>query len=184
MGLPARPGPIHQRIGSQVRARVPGRRLGRLAQRGGIAGGPDLQGRLPRRRDADGRAELLATRSPSRGPVLRSRPSRPAGIHRPLEPPADRLHDELSRFRRRDHRQRAVADVVLGRVGDPGELLAQGGDQGDGGEGDFDGVGHIEEGLGEAGGGVGVGGGVAGVAEVDQSSRRVIAVVQLPQQHL
>ena len=45
--------------GSQVRPRLPGRRLDRLARRRRAAGRPDLLGQLPRRQHADVRAELL-----------------------------------------------------------------------------------------------------------------------------
>ena len=50
---------VDQRLGPQVRAGLPGRRLGRLARRR-AARGSDLPRRLPRRRHADVRAELLA----------------------------------------------------------------------------------------------------------------------------
>ena len=62
--------------GSQVRARVPRRRLGRLAQPRGAARGPRVQGELPRRRDADVLVELLASRQPDRGAVLQLHPAR------------------------------------------------------------------------------------------------------------
>ena len=48
----------------------PGRRLDHLARRGAPARGPHLQGQLPRRRDADVRAELLKARRAGRRAVL------------------------------------------------------------------------------------------------------------------
>ena len=62
MGLPDPAGAVDQRLGPQVRPRLPRRRLGDLAQQGGAARGPDLQRQLPRRRHADVRAQLLAAR--------------------------------------------------------------------------------------------------------------------------
>ena len=66
--LPARR--VDQRLGPQVRARLPGRRLGRLARRRGAARGPDLLGQLPRRQHADVRAQLLAAGRAGRRAVL------------------------------------------------------------------------------------------------------------------
>ena len=63
LGLPAPARRVDQRLGAQVRPRLPGRRLDRLARRGGAAGGPDLLGQLPRRQHADVRAQLLAARA-------------------------------------------------------------------------------------------------------------------------
>ncbi len=55
---------LDQRLGPQVRARLPGRRLGRVAGRGGAARRPDLLGQLPRRQHAHVRAQLLPARAP------------------------------------------------------------------------------------------------------------------------
>ena len=63
VGLPAAAGGLDQRLGPQVRAGVPGRRLGRVARRRGAARGPDLLGQLPGRQHADVRAQLLAARA-------------------------------------------------------------------------------------------------------------------------
>ena len=70
VGLPAAAGRLDQRVGPQVRARLPGRRLDRLARRGGAARGPDLLGQLPRRQHADVRAQLLAAGRAGRRAVL------------------------------------------------------------------------------------------------------------------
>ena len=48
MGLRAPPRSLDQCVGAQVRPRLPGRRLGRVARPGGAARGPDLLGQLPR----------------------------------------------------------------------------------------------------------------------------------------
>ena len=68
VGFPAAARGLDQRVGSQVRARLPGRGLDRLARRGGAARGPDLLGQLPRRQHADLRAQLLAARAPRSSP--------------------------------------------------------------------------------------------------------------------
>ena len=70
LGLPAAARRLDQRLGPQVRPGLPGRRLGRLARRGGAARGPGLLGQLPRRQHADVRAQLLAARRPGRRAVL------------------------------------------------------------------------------------------------------------------
>ena len=59
---------VDQRLGPQVRPRLPGRRLGRLARPRRAARGPRLPGQLPRRRHADVRAQLLAARRAGRAP--------------------------------------------------------------------------------------------------------------------
>ena len=89
VGLPPAAGAVDQRVRPQVRARVPGRGLGRLAQPGRAARRPGVQGELPRRRDADVLAELLAPGQPDRGAVLQLHPPRlrrlpagPAGVAR------------------------------------------------------------------------------------------------------
>ncbi len=56
LGLPAAAGAVDQRLGPQVRPRLPRRRLGAVARRRRAARGPRVQGQLPRRRDADVRA--------------------------------------------------------------------------------------------------------------------------------
>ena len=63
VGLPPPARRLDQRVGPQVRPRLPGRRLDRLARRGGAARGPDLLGQLPRRQHAHVRAQLLAARA-------------------------------------------------------------------------------------------------------------------------
>ena len=80
VGLPPAARRLDQRLGPQVRARLPGRRLGRLAGRGGAAGGPDLLGQLPRRQHADVRAQLLAARRAGRRAVLQLPPARLRGL--------------------------------------------------------------------------------------------------------
>ena len=68
VGLPPPAGAVDQRLGPQVRTRLPGRRLGDLARRGGAAEGPDLRRQLPRRSHADVRAELLPPRAARSSP--------------------------------------------------------------------------------------------------------------------
>ena len=68
---------VDQRLGPQVRARLPGRRLGRVARRRRAARGARLPRQLPRRRHADLRAELLAPGRPGRGAVLQLPAPRP-----------------------------------------------------------------------------------------------------------
>ena len=63
VGLPHPTRALDQRVGPQVRARLPGRRVVDLARRQGAARGPHLPRELPRRRHADVRAELLAARA-------------------------------------------------------------------------------------------------------------------------
>lgn len=60
VGLPDRPRAVDQRLGAQVRARLPGRRLGHLARRGGAPEGPRVRRQLPGRQHADVRAQLRA----------------------------------------------------------------------------------------------------------------------------
>ena len=62
---------LDQRLRSQVRARLPRRGLGRLAQQGPPAQGARLRRQLPRRGRADVHAQLLATGRPDRRAVLR-----------------------------------------------------------------------------------------------------------------
>ncbi len=99
LGLPAAACAVDQHVGPQVRARVPGRRLGDLAQPRRAPRRPRVQRELPRRRHADVRAQLLAARQPDRGAVLqlpaprvRRLPARAAGVarRRPLPRRLDR----------------------------------------------------------------------------------------------
>ena len=85
VGFPAGARGLHQRFRPQVRPRLSGRGLDRVARRGGAARGSDLLGQLPRRQHAHVRAQLLTSRCPGRGPVLqlpaprlRGLPGRPA----------------------------------------------------------------------------------------------------------
>ena len=80
VGLPGPAGGLDQRLGAQVRPGLPGRRLGRVAGRRRAARGPGLQGELPRRGDADLRAELLPARQPGRGAVLQLPAARLRGL--------------------------------------------------------------------------------------------------------
>ena len=80
VGLPPAPRPLHQRLGAQVRARVPGGRLGPVARPRRAPRGARLQRRLPRGADAHLRPQLLATGRPGRGPVLQLPPARPRGV--------------------------------------------------------------------------------------------------------
>ena len=84
LGLPAAARAVDQRLGPQVRPRLPGRGLGDLARRGGAAPRPRLRRQLPRRVDADLRAELLAARERGRRPVLHV--PRPRGRRLPRSP--------------------------------------------------------------------------------------------------
>ena len=89
VGLPPAAGPVDQRLGPQVRAGLPGRGLGDLAQPRGAARRPRVRRQLPRRRHADVRPQLLAARQPGGGAVLQLRaprhrrlPARPADVAR------------------------------------------------------------------------------------------------------
>ena len=70
MGLPDPAGAVDQRLRSQVRARLPRGRLGRLAQRRGPAGGADLRRQLPGRAHAHLLPQLLPSRQRGGRPVL------------------------------------------------------------------------------------------------------------------
>ena len=78
--LPARR--VDQHVGAQVRARLSGRRLDRVARRRRAPGGSDLLGQLPRRQHADVRAELLAPGRAGRRAVLQLPPARLRGLPR------------------------------------------------------------------------------------------------------
>ena len=87
VGLPPAARPVDQRLGPQVRPRLPGRGLDPVALAGGAARRPRLPRQLPGRRDADLRPQLLAPGRPDRGPVLqppapraRGLPADPAGL--------------------------------------------------------------------------------------------------------
>jgi hypothetical protein len=80
LGLPPAARRLDQHLGAQVRARLPGRRLGAVARRRGAAGGAGLPGQLPRRRHADLRAQLLPARRPGRRAVLHLPAARPRGL--------------------------------------------------------------------------------------------------------
>ncbi len=73
---------LDQRVRPQVRPRVPGRRLDRLARRRGAPRRPDLLGQLPRRQHADVRAQLLAPRRAGRRAVLQLPAPRLRGLPR------------------------------------------------------------------------------------------------------
>ena len=76
VGLPPAARRLDQHVGAQIRARLPGRRLDRLARRERAARGPHLLGQLPRRQHADVRAQLLAAGRPGRRAVLQLPPPR------------------------------------------------------------------------------------------------------------
>ena len=89
VGLPPPPGAVDQRLGPQVRARVPGRRLGDLAQPRRAARGPGVPRQLPGRRHAHVRPQLLPAGQPGGGavlqlhaPRLRRLPAGPADLPR------------------------------------------------------------------------------------------------------
>ncbi len=67
---------VDQHVRPQVRARLSGRRLDRLARCRRAPGGSDLLGQLPRRQHADVRAQLLAARRAGRRAVLQLHPAR------------------------------------------------------------------------------------------------------------
>ena len=123
VGLPATARRLDQRVGTQVRARVPGRGLGRVARRRRAAGGPDLLGQLPRRQHADVRAQLLAPRRADRGAVLQLPPPRvrrlPEGARlRAGGGDAPRGQDRRGRpVRARDARRRAAGVRLPARRG-------------------------------------------------------------------
>ena len=81
VGLPAPARAVDQRLGPQVRARLPRRRLGDLARRDGAPARARVRRQLPRRQHADVRAELLAPRQRGRRPVLHVHEPRPRGLH-------------------------------------------------------------------------------------------------------
>ena len=89
VGLPPAARRVDQCLGPQVRPRLSRRRLGGVARQGGAARRAHLPRRLPRRRHADIRTELLAPGRPGRravlhaaAPGLRRLPARAAGLPR------------------------------------------------------------------------------------------------------
>ncbi len=79
VGFPDPPGPIDQRLRPQVRARLPRRRLGRVARSRGVAAGPRVRRQLPRRQHAHVRAELLPAGERGDRAVLHVLEPRPRG---------------------------------------------------------------------------------------------------------
>ena len=77
VGLPPPPGRLDQHVRPQVRPRAPRRRLGGLARPRRAAVRPGLQRQLPRRPDADVRAQLLPARRPGHRAVLQLPAPRP-----------------------------------------------------------------------------------------------------------
>ena len=80
LGLPARAGAVDQRLGTQIRARVPGRGVGAVARRLGVARGTRVQGRLPGRGDAHLHAQLLPAWGPGGRAVLQLPAPRQRGL--------------------------------------------------------------------------------------------------------
>ncbi len=78
VGLPARAGPLDQRVGSQVRARLPGHRLADLPRGVRPRPGSRVLRELPRQDRRDVHAELLDGRVDGAGAVLQLRPARAA----------------------------------------------------------------------------------------------------------
>ena len=76
VGLPARAGPLDQRLRPQVRARVPGHRLARVPRARRPGRGPRLLRELPRQDRRDVHAELLDRLGDGARPVLQLRPLR------------------------------------------------------------------------------------------------------------
>ena len=81
VGLPARAGPVDQRVGAQVRARLPRHRLAGLPRGVRPGRGPGLLRELPRQDRRHLHPELLDRRVDGAGAVLQLRPARPAGLH-------------------------------------------------------------------------------------------------------
>ena len=104
VGLPARAGAVDQRVGPQVRPRLPGHRLAGLPREVRPRRGPGLLRELPRQDRRDVHAELLHGCLDGAGAVLQLRPARARGLH--LRDEADA--DERARARSEPAR-RAVA---------------------------------------------------------------------------
>ena len=81
VGLPARAGPLDQRVGPQVRAGLPGNRLAGLPRGVRPGPGPGLLRELPRQDRRHLHAELLDGRRDGAGAVLQLRPARPRRLH-------------------------------------------------------------------------------------------------------
>ena len=77
VGLPARAGPLDQRVRAQVRPRLPRHRLAGLPRGVRPRRGPGLLRELPRQDRRDVHAELLDRRLDGAGAVLQLRPARP-----------------------------------------------------------------------------------------------------------
>ncbi len=80
LGLPARAGGLDQHLRPQVRPRVPGRGVGAVAPHRLPARGAGVPRRLPGRRHADVRPQLLAPGRPGGGAVLHVHPARVRGL--------------------------------------------------------------------------------------------------------
>ena len=104
VGLPPAPRRVDQHVGPQVRPGLPRRRLGGVARPRRAARGPGLPRQLPRRRDADVRAQLLPSRRPGHRAVLQLPAARP----RRLPPRPALLPGRGHAARRRDRRPRPV----------------------------------------------------------------------------
>ena len=77
VGLPPRAGALDQRVGPQVRARLPGDRLARVPRDERPRRGPRVLRELPRQERRDVHAELLDGLGDGARPVLQLRPLRP-----------------------------------------------------------------------------------------------------------
>ena len=93
LGLPPARGQVDQRLGPQVRPRVPRRRLGRVARPSRSARGADLPRRLPRRRSSDLQPQFLQGGRAGRRPVLQLPPPGPRGLPPDHDEPA--IHGRL-----------------------------------------------------------------------------------------
>ena len=120
VGLPDPAGAVDQRLRAQVRARLPGRRLGAVARPRRAAEGSDLRRQLPRRPHAHLRAQLLAARERGGRPVPHVHEPRPRGL--PRGPAAlgrhrapDRRRDREDRPLRADQRRERPAGVRVQR---------------------------------------------------------------------
>ena len=114
VGLPAAARRFDQHVGPQVRARIPGGGLDRLARRRRAARRADLPRQLPRRHDADVRAQLLTPGRAGGRAVLQL----PAAGLRGLPARAAVRAGHRDRSRRADRRARAV------RAADPRRRVA------------------------------------------------------------
>ena len=123
VGLPARAGAVDQRVGPQVRARLPGHRLAGLPREVRPGRGPRLLRELPGQDRRDVHAELLDRRLDGARAVLQLRPARARRLH--LRDGADAA--ERPGPRGRAARQRALrGDRRRARAAAAGGLPAQG----------------------------------------------------------